>query len=121
MIELLLEDRCTGCDRCVQVCPTTVFDSTDGGTPTIARPEDCQTCFLCEVHCPADAVYVAPCCDARVPVDLAFAAEHAGQYRRDSGWGVWRRDPEHRNEVWRMDMVFEQAFAQWGIERRSGR
>ena len=28
--------------------------------PVIARQEDCQTCFLCEIYCPTDALYVAP-------------------------------------------------------------
>ena len=113
MIEVVLEDRCTRCNICVKICPTNVFDVIEDGPPAVARQQDCQTCFLCEVYCPADALFVAPQCDATVDVDLAFAAEHAGQYRRDSGWGVWRKDPEHRNEVWRMDLAFERAFELW--------
>lgn len=56
MIALLLADRCTACQRCVEVCPRNVFDGTEAGPPVIARPEDCQTCFQCELYCRADAL-----------------------------------------------------------------
>jgi NAD-dependent dihydropyrimidine dehydrogenase PreA subunit len=32
----------------------------NGDVPVIARPEDCQTCFMCELYCRADALYVGP-------------------------------------------------------------
>ncbi len=59
MIELIFEERCTSCGACETVCPTNVFDRDDSGRPVIARQEDCQTCFLCEAHCNADALFVA--------------------------------------------------------------
>ena len=37
MIELIFEDRCTGCGDCVAACPSHVFDLSPGGTPVIAR------------------------------------------------------------------------------------
>lgn len=43
MIELLLSERCTGCDACVPACPSNVLDPVPGLPPVIARPEDCQT------------------------------------------------------------------------------
>jgi NAD-dependent dihydropyrimidine dehydrogenase PreA subunit len=55
MIELVSETRCIGCDICVNVCPTNVFDATPDGVPVIARKSDCQTCFMCELYCPTDA------------------------------------------------------------------
>ena len=48
MIELMSEGRCVACNICVKVCPTNVFDEVADGIPTIARQEDCQTCFMCE-------------------------------------------------------------------------
>ncbi|MFA9438987.1 4Fe-4S dicluster-binding protein [Uliginosibacterium sp. sgz301328] len=87
MIELIHAERCIDCNLCVKTCPRDVFDATDG-TPVIARQEDCQTCFLCELYCPVDALYVAPQAEARVPIDAA-AIETGGQlggYVRAMGW-----------------------------------
>lgn len=91
MIEVLSEERCTGCDICVRICPTNVFDLT-GGVPVIARQVDCQTCFQCEAYCPADAIFVAPFREA-VPVDSPFRDEEAlgaadllGLHRQRVGW-----------------------------------
>ena len=60
MIELVSAPDCIGCDKCVDVCPTDVFDRTPSGVPVIARQSDCQTCFMCEAYCPTDALYVHP-------------------------------------------------------------
>jgi ferredoxin len=77
----------------------------------IARPDDCQTCFMCELYCPADAIYVAPDCDPGPPADPAAiaAAGLLGQYRRDSGWGEWAE--VHANEHWRMGEIFARGYA----------
>ncbi|HEV7965741.1 MAG TPA: ferredoxin family protein [Actinoplanes sp.] len=109
MIELVLADRCTSCDICVRVCPTNVFDAVPGGPPVIARQSDCQTCFMCELHCPVDALYVDPDCETPRPADPAAVAatDWPAQYRRDSGWGRWRGT--HPNESWRMDAIFAAA------------
>ena len=48
MIEVIHDERCIDCDRCVDVCPTNVFDADKDDHPVIARQSDCQTCFLCE-------------------------------------------------------------------------
>jgi NAD-dependent dihydropyrimidine dehydrogenase PreA subunit len=87
MIEVIDAERCTSCDICVSVCPTNVFDKTDG-LPVIARQGDCQTCFLCELYCPEDALYVAPFADETRAVDLAALrqSEALGSYRRAVGW-----------------------------------
>ena len=111
MIEIVDPDRCTGCDICVRVCPTNVFDasaSTDG-VPLIARQDDCQTCFMCELHCRADAIYVAPDCDRRVSVtaEEVVASGHLGQYRKHSGWDEWAQ--QFPNEQWLMETVFRRA------------
>jgi NAD-dependent dihydropyrimidine dehydrogenase PreA subunit len=108
MIEIVLAERCTSCDICVKVCPTNVFDAVADGPPVIARQSDCQTCFLCELHCPVDALYVDPDCENPRPPDpsVVAAADWPGQYRRDSGWGRWRGTP---NESWRMDGIFAAA------------
>ena len=37
LIEVVDQDRCIACDRCVDVCPTRVFDRGPDGIPVIAR------------------------------------------------------------------------------------
>jgi NAD-dependent dihydropyrimidine dehydrogenase PreA subunit len=87
MIEVIDAESCTSCDICVKVCPTNVFDKTDG-IPVIARQNDCQTCFLCELYCPEDALFVSPFADAKQSVDIAALKQGAllGSYRRAVGW-----------------------------------
>ncbi|GAB0105719.1 ferredoxin family protein [Nocardia sp. JMUB6875] len=90
MIEVLRADDCIACDKCVDVCPTDVFDRTDSGRPLIARQSDCQTCFMCEAYCPVDALYVAP--DSTPLEDRdAIPEAHIGRYREQLGWGRGRK------------------------------
>jgi NAD-dependent dihydropyrimidine dehydrogenase PreA subunit len=111
VIALLLEDRCTGCNACVAVCPTNVFETRVDASPVIARQEDCETCFLCELYCPADALYVEPTANQIVDVDeeQIKGSGLLGQFRRESGWGEWEADPRYTNEHWRMGQIFERA------------
>ena len=91
MIEIISETKCTACNQCVNVCPTRVFDRTDG-IPVIARQEDCQTCFMCELYCPVDALYVAP--EAETPSGVREEelerSPLIGGYREKVGWGPGR-------------------------------
>lgn len=93
VIELISTERCTNCNLCVRVCPTDVFDRTQSGPPRIARQQVCQTCFMCEVHCPEDAMYVAP---TRHPAEAGsphldeqrlLREGYFGSYRARLGWG----------------------------------
>jgi NAD-dependent dihydropyrimidine dehydrogenase PreA subunit len=88
MIELVSATRCIGCNLCVSACPTNVFDAVPDAPPKIARQSDCQTCFMCELYCPVDALYVAPEVDPLPSVDEAalVASGVMGSYRRDIGW-----------------------------------
>ncbi|MGF6758110.1 4Fe-4S binding protein [Paraburkholderia sp. GAS334] len=103
MIELISASRCTSCNRCVEVCPTGVFDAVEDGIPVIARPDDCQTCFMCELYCPVDAMYVHPFHDRHVTVNEADLVQRAqlGSYGRALGWrkaraGGTENDLTHR-------------------------
>jgi len=106
---MLLAERCTGCNVCVLVCPANVFEALPDGPPVMARPDQCQTCFHCELYCRADALYVAPDFDSAVEVDpeAVVAAGTLGQYRRHSGWDEWAN--EYPNEQWLMETVFRRA------------
>ncbi|GBR16467.1 4Fe-4S dicluster domain-containing protein [Asaia spathodeae] len=107
MIELILDAQCTACGECVTICPSNVFDSGPGGVPVLARQQDCQTCFLCELYCETDALFVHP--DATATHDPTAIDVTTGDYRRDSGWGSWAEDARYRNEQWRMGDVFALA------------
>lgn len=88
MIELLSKDKCIECNLCVSVCPTNVFSKVENETPIIKRQEDCQTCFMCELYCPVDALYVAPEADWNVSVNEKQLEEKGllGGYREKVGW-----------------------------------
>ena len=103
MIEIVSARRCIACDVCVKVCPANVFDAMAGAAPLIARQDDCQTGFLCEIYCPTDALYVAP--DAEGPSAVNEAEIEAvglfGSYARALGWrrgkpGGAENDPTFR-------------------------
>jgi NAD-dependent dihydropyrimidine dehydrogenase PreA subunit len=88
VIELVAESACIKCDICVRICPTDVFDAVPGAAPIIARKDDCHTCMACELHCPADALYVSPRSDPDPAVDPATIAASGifGSYARALGW-----------------------------------
>ncbi|MBB3952912.1 4Fe-4S dicluster domain-containing protein [Aureimonas jatrophae] len=88
MIELVSHDRCIQCDICVAACPDNVFDAMPDAPPVIARQGDCQTCFLCELYCPVDALYVSPLTYERDVVSEAdlVARGVLGSFRREMGW-----------------------------------
>jgi ferredoxin len=73
-----------------------VFEQVDDGVPVIARQDDCQTCFLCELYCPVDALFVAPHTRPVEPGSPLADEQHVaregllGSYRRHVGWGQGR-------------------------------
>ena len=106
MIEIVSARRCIACDICVKACPANVFDAMPQAAPLIARQADCQTCFLCEIYCPTDALYVAPNAEGPSPVKEPEieAAGLFGSYARALGWrrgkpGGTEHDPTFRLRV----------------------
>ena len=93
MIEVVSAERCIECDKCIEVCPTHVFDRGADGIPVITRQSDCQTCFMCEAYCPVDALFVAPrteplpAGDPQLDESYLIERELLGSYRRKLGWG----------------------------------
>lgn len=111
MIELIVETRCTACNICVEVCPRDVLSPREGQPPIITYQADCQTCFLCELYCTTDAIYVHPDATRAHPQDAEMleASGLLGEYRRNSGWDEWSVHEELRNQHWRMEDVFRRA------------
>jgi ferredoxin len=53
------DDRCTGCDACVAVCPTNVLDLVDNKS-RVLRFHDCIQCEACMWACPTEALVMFP-------------------------------------------------------------
>lgn len=53
------DDRCTGCDACVAVCPTNVLDLV-ANKSRVLRFEDCIQCEACMFACPTEALVMFP-------------------------------------------------------------
>ncbi|QJP14350.1 ferredoxin family protein [Starkeya sp. ORNL1] len=88
MIEVVSDTRCIACDICVRACPANVFDAVPEAAPVIARQQDCQTCFLCEIYCPVDALYVHPNAERPTGITEQHVTERGlfGSYARGLGW-----------------------------------
>ena len=57
--QVIIQD-CIGCERCVAVCPSFVFEMTGemtGAKSIVARGEWCIGCGHCEAVCPTDAIH----------------------------------------------------------------
>jgi NAD-dependent dihydropyrimidine dehydrogenase PreA subunit len=110
VIELINAERCTNCNLCVRICPTDVFDRSTG-QPRIARQQVCQTCFMCEVHCPEDAMYVAPLRQPAGPgsphldEQRLLRAGYFGSYRARLGWGGQLSPPRTGEELFELSLI----------------
>ena len=105
MIAHIFSDLCNGCEACVTACPTHVLDAApDGGPPIIARLDQCQTCFICELYCPQDAIFVGGDQTGPEIVDPAAikASGLLGQMRRDHVWDAEPGDLAPLSEYWKL-------------------
>ena len=50
---------CKDCGICAEFCKKNVFDQDVLGSPLITRPDDCNGCQECVLHCPDFAIQVA--------------------------------------------------------------
>ncbi len=60
---------CTGCKICVDHCPMDVLRMDEKtGKAYVKYIRDCQSCFLCEIECPEEAIYCMPVFERRIPL-----------------------------------------------------
>ena len=50
-------EACTGCARCVEVCPHAVFEM-NGRKALLAHPQRCMECGACQLNCVSGAIHV---------------------------------------------------------------
>lgn len=51
------KDKCEGCEECVDVCPTEVFEMVDGKSE-VANAEECLGCESCIEVCEPVAITI---------------------------------------------------------------
>lgn len=58
MVEILLHEKaCRGCEMCVDVCPTRVFEfDQERRLPVVKHGADCIACLSCSYLCPSGAL-----------------------------------------------------------------
>ena len=54
----IIRQFCKGCRICVEFCPTGTLDLDDRFKITVAHPERCIACRMCELRCPDMAIFV---------------------------------------------------------------
>ena len=60
VVEYIDYENCCDCTLCFEVCPMDVFRLLNNRMAYIAYQSDCMCCYLCELTCPEDAVFVNP-------------------------------------------------------------
>jgi NAD-dependent dihydropyrimidine dehydrogenase PreA subunit len=62
-------ELCTGCGTCVDHCPMDVIRLDEQtNKAVIMYLRDCQSCFVCEMDCPEEAIFVTPERERRIPL-----------------------------------------------------
>ncbi len=84
LIHDINDDRCTGCDACVAVCPTNVLDLVSNKS-RVLRFQDCIQCEACMYACPTEALVMFPEGGTPPPlkvpeIDENFQTAIPGQY-----------------------------------------
>ena len=71
----IIRQFCKGCRICVEFCPTGTLDLDDRFKITVAHPEKCIACRMCELRGPDMAIFVEK--GSRVPGVKGSSEEEA--------------------------------------------
>ncbi len=52
----ILQDKCVGCAKCVEICPGGLLDINENGKVEISYPKDCWGCAACMKECTHEAI-----------------------------------------------------------------
>jgi NAD-dependent dihydropyrimidine dehydrogenase PreA subunit len=87
MLEFINEATCINCNKCIEVCPTDVFEP-GSPVPVIERLDECTSCMNCELYCPTDSIYVSPINEPEKDLDkqAVIASGVLGSYARAMSW-----------------------------------
>ena len=60
-IKGIIEDQCTGCGVCEDICQMDVFGKdANSGKARVVYPQDCVVCYACKYDCPQNAIILTP-------------------------------------------------------------
>ena len=58
MVKIVVDnDKCNGCETCVNTCPVGVYEIKDGKSVPV-NVDECLVCRACEAQCPQGAIQV---------------------------------------------------------------
>jgi NAD-dependent dihydropyrimidine dehydrogenase PreA subunit len=57
MVKIVVDQKCTGCETCVNTCPVSVYEIKNGKAVPV-KAEECLVCRACEAQCPEGAIQV---------------------------------------------------------------